>query len=149
MYDRFSIHLCLLHTKGWRLLLHFYLSLLDDVVWVTARETGTLQQIHYIIFSETKKTFDYNSDHLLISRNFSDVFKLEKNGTYVTIFLSKKYWSFFAPITRRRDTSSLSIWEQTISYFLPSFTADWYSYNDKLLLIEIFLPAVCCRSCRI
>lgn len=30
--------------------------------------------------------------------------------TYVTIFLSKKYWSFFAPMTRRRETSSLSIW---------------------------------------
>lgn len=31
-------------------------------------------------------------------------------NTYVTIFLSKKYWSFFAPMTRRSETSSLSIW---------------------------------------
>ncbi len=33
-------------------------------------------------------------------------------NTYVTIFLSKKYWSFFAPMTRRRETSSLSIWRE-------------------------------------
>ena len=34
------------------------------------------------------------------------------SNTYVTIFLSKKYWSFLAPMTRRRETSSLSIWKK-------------------------------------
>lgn len=38
--------------------------------------------------------------------------QLTHRNTYVTIFLSKKYWSFFAPMTRRRETSSLSIWRE-------------------------------------
>lgn len=33
-----------------------------------------------------------------------------QSDTHVTIFLSRKYWSFLAPMTRRSDTSSLSIW---------------------------------------
>lgn len=35
---------------------------------------------------------------------------LEISCTYVTIFLSRKYWSFFEPITRRNTTSSFSIY---------------------------------------
>lgn len=42
-------------------------------------------------------------------RNTIILIQIKKRSTYVTIFLSKKYWSFLAPMTLRSETSSLSI----------------------------------------
>ena len=44
-----------------------------------------------------------------MTRNVDKVSVKVRASTYVTIFLSRKYWSFFDPITLRKTTSSFSI----------------------------------------
>lgn len=61
------------------------------------------------------------------------------NNTHVTIFLSKKYWSFFAPMTRRRETSSLSIWGER-NFSLEMLTVSHTTANFSGLYKSIMQP---------
>lgn len=90
-----------------------YLSLLNNVVGVTTGESGTLQKVHDIILTAM---ITNTTERVIISIRreiiLCDTRTVSPDDTYVTIFLSKKYWSFFAPMTRRSETSSLSIWNE-------------------------------------
>lgn len=90
-----------------------HLSLLNNVVGVTTGESGTLQKVHDIILT-AMITSAIERVITLICREIvpCDTRTVSPDDTYVTIFLSKKYWSFFAPMTRRSETSSLSIWKE-------------------------------------
>lgn len=90
-----------------------HLSLLNNVVGVTTGESGTLQKVHDIILT-AMITNTIGRVIALIRREIipCDTRTVSPDDTYVTIFLSKKYWSFFAPMTRRSETSSLSIWNE-------------------------------------
>lgn len=108
--------LCYKQVWDWHPLLS-HLSLLDNVVRVTAGEAGTLQKVHDVIFTATRTASEIHVKGRYSFLCNIDLFTSSKtvnpHSTYVTIFLSKKYWSFFAPMTRRRETSSLSIWWET------------------------------------
>lgn len=90
-----------------------YLSLLNNVVGVTTGESGALQKVHDIILTAM---ITNTTERVIISIRreiiLCDTRTVSPDDTYVTIFLSKKYWSFFAPMTRRSETSSLSIWNE-------------------------------------
>lgn len=62
--------------------------------------------ISVIYFRLEMQVFDITTE---LRRNTTQLIQLKKRSTYVTIFLSKKYWSFLAPMTLRSETSSLSI----------------------------------------
>ena len=68
-----------------------YSALRDDVVWIGAGETRTLQKIHYVGFTVTGQ-------------------REVRPWTYLAFLRSSEYSSFFNPIVRRRITSSFPVY---------------------------------------
>lgn len=76
--------------------------------WCSCCQTTGIQyyRVELIYFRLEMQVFGLTREFY---RNTTSLIQLRKRSTYVTIFLSKKYWSFLAPMTLRSETSSLSI----------------------------------------
>ena len=73
-------------------------TLLDDIIWIWSTETGSFKKLSSVLPNRMFQTEHENK----IKPSWTTSF-------LVVIFLSRKYWSFFWPITRRIATSSFGI----------------------------------------